>query len=151
MPTLAGPLPFPPPPTNWRLDIGPITNSVANFLWCGLSHDTRITYTTAVLSYEYFCTTNAVTAWQAQATVLAEWANTIENYLSALRSVHIDRRLPTTLFEGEWLKRLLAGIRHCKPPATKKQAAPLTIELLRALPEPSPVSLLCPTRRRSTT
>jgi hypothetical protein len=100
-------------------------------LWCGLSLDTHRGYTTAIHSYEYFCAMEALTAWPATPEVLYEWVsarvnghrgqakvqpNTVEQYLSALRSHHIDLDLPVTPFEDARFRRILAGAKRIHTP-----------------------------------
>jgi hypothetical protein len=118
MPSLAGPhfLHFQIPPPDWLAEVGHLSASCASFLWNGLSHDTRRVYSSARTSYENFCA-NIMDAvpWPADENVLAEWLSLrargstteralkpdiLQSYLSALRSVHVDRRLP---IESEWL------------------------------------------------
>ena len=58
---------------------------------------------------------------------------TILSYLSALRSIHVDRRLPTNVFDSDWLARIVHGIRRHQPQRLKKQASPVTAEVLKHL------------------
>ncbi|KAG6090427.1 hypothetical protein E4U31_007867 [Claviceps sp. LM219 group G6] len=44
---------------------------------------------------------------------------TISAYLSALRSVHVDLKLPTTDFDDDNMKRFMAGIHNLFPPAPR--------------------------------
>ena len=68
-----------------------------------------------------------IQAWPTTVEPLAEWVtfrapgspdedklspDTLQSYLSALRSVHVDRRLPTAVFEGEFIHRVLKGVRR---------------------------------------
>ena len=104
---------------------------VVQLPWCGLSLDTRRGYTAAIHSYEYFCAMEALTAWPATSEVLYEWVsarvnghrgqakvqeNTVEQYLSALRSHHIDLDLPVTPFEDARFRRILAGAKRIHTP-----------------------------------
>lgn len=56
--------------------------------------------------------------------------DTITSYVSALRSVHVDRGLSTAVFEGELFRRAMAGIRRQHPGFTADQAAPITQPIL---------------------
>jgi hypothetical protein len=108
-------------------------------------------YEAARKSYENFCAAMNVSAWPATELALAEWAtmrahgsptntklkpDTIQSYLAALRSVHVDRRLSTKVFEGEWLARVVSGIRRCTPLTPKKKALPITPDILEQLTAP---------------
>jgi hypothetical protein len=53
-------------------------------------------------------------------------ASTLENYLSALRSVHIDRRMDIAVFASLWLKRILAGIKRYETEAPTKKTMPIS-------------------------
>jgi len=104
-----------------------MSHDALNFLWNGLSADTRAGYNSAAKSYEFFCSQIGFQAWPASVQSLAEWATgratgrspmkfqgkvkpeTITGMLSALRSVHVDRQYPLTPFESPWLKRLING------------------------------------------
>jgi integrase len=83
--------------------------------------------------------------------MLAEWAalrahgalhenklspDTLQSYVSALRSVHVDRGLPTDVFEHERLQRIINGIRRATPFQAKKKAAPLTPDILTQVTHP---------------
>ena len=89
--------------------------------------------------------------WPANENVLAEWISlrargstteralkpdTLQSYLSALRSVHVDRRLPTDVFESEWLHRIVMGIRRLTPHEFKARAAPITLDILEKITSP---------------
>jgi hypothetical protein len=86
--------------------------------------------------------------YPASSIALAEWAtlrahgsltenklapDTIQSYLSAIRSIHIDRHLSLAVFEDEWLQRIIAGIRRATPYTEKKKAAPITPDILEKL------------------
>lgn len=101
-------------------------------------------------SYEFFCTLYGRTAWPVEEHTLAEWitaraigstslllgrvkATTITSYVSALRSIHVDRKFLVQVFETEWIKRILDGVRRMQPFQEKKQAMPVTHGLLTRL------------------
>ena len=137
-----------PPPSfhNWKNSISHLSLSLAatKYLWNGLSEETRVVYESAKRSYEFYCAYFGIPPWPAQEHALAEWASaradgssqiksqgkvkpkTILSMLSALRSVHVDRRFPTKPFESEWLKRILAGISRCHPSDNTKKAEPMS-------------------------
>jgi len=50
--------------------------------------------------------------------------------MSALRSVHVDRRLSLKPFESEWLKRILAGISRCWLDDNTKKTEPMSFSTL---------------------
>ena len=116
-------------------------------IWHGLSPSTRTTYRSARTSFEYFCAVRNQPAFPAQRLHLIEWAtirstgssechqdritsDTIASYFSALRSVHVDRGLPTTVFDDETLRRVLAGIKRRQPHHESSQAKPITLDIL---------------------
>ena len=136
-----------PPPSfhNWKNSISHLSLSLAatKYLWNGLSEETRVVYESAKRSYEFYCAYFGISPWPAQEHALAEWASaradsssqikfqgkvkpkTILSMVSALRSVHVDRRFPTKP-ESEWLKKILAGISRCHPSDNTKKAEPMS-------------------------
>jgi hypothetical protein len=152
MSTLAGLLFSQPPPSfyEWERTIVHLnlSRTASKFLWNGLSEDTRSVYDSARRSYEYYCSYHNIKPWPAQEHTLAEWASaraegnsqiryqgkvkakTIFAMMSALRSVHVDRRLSLKPFESEWLKRILAGISRCQPDDNTKKAEPMSLSTL---------------------
>jgi hypothetical protein len=127
VPSLAGPrfLRFQTPPPDWLAEVGHLSASCASFLWNGLSHDTRRVYSSARTSYEDFCANSMVASpWPANENVLAEWISlrargsiteralkpdTLQSYLSALRSVHVlgSSAVKLTLYSRESTSYLL--------------------------------------------
>jgi len=104
-------------------------NLSATLLWNGLAVDTRRRYQSPIKSYEYFCVINKISPWPASEESLGRWIvirttgsnslflrqakpDTIQEYLSALRSHHIDLRLNTDVFNSKYLKRLLKGAKR---------------------------------------
>jgi hypothetical protein len=90
--------------------------------------------------------------WPANENVLAEWISlrargstteralkpdTLQSCLSALRSVHVDRRLPTDVFQSEWLHRIVMGIRRLIPHEFKARASPITLDILGKITSPN--------------
>ena len=151
MPPLAEFLHFENPPPSWLLEVGDLTPSCATFLWYGLATETRRAYNAARISFENFCASYSTPAFPAKLHMLAEWAtlrahgalhenklspDTIQSYVSALRSVHVDRGLSTDVFEHERLQRIINGIRRATPFTAKKKAAPLTPEILTQVTQP---------------
>jgi hypothetical protein len=124
-------------------------------LFYGLSEGTRKTYTSYQSSYETFCLARAQPPYPASLDTLAEWislrafgsglpgqgplkAESIKQALAAVRSVHVDRRLPTSVFQSEYLSRIQAGIRRLQGKEDKKKAAPLSLRHLRQITSPAP-------------
>lgn len=123
-----------------------------------MTEGTRETYLSSKKSYEFFCGTRSVPAWPAKLQILGEYiayrgtggtgkysskckGDVLRQHIVHLRSVHVDRRLPTDLFNHPWLVRILAGIKRCNHEEDKKKAAPLNIEILEKIsalpPQPS--------------
>jgi hypothetical protein len=118
-------------------------------LWRGLAAPTRKNYSSAVGSYEFFCAEKGVLAWPANELILAQWIaarafgnatigqgrlkpDTMNVYLSALRSVHIDRRLPVDVFDSLWLRRIMHGYRVTFPQSIRKRL-PITKAILTSI------------------
>lgn len=134
------------PPAGWRQLIGNFSDALTDMLWHGLAKDTRKGYETTIHSYESFCTMRGEKPWPARVEVIGEWiisrispspyypkvvkAATIDGYIAALRSVHVDRRLDLTVFASLWLRRIIAGIRRTEVSRPTKQAFPITAEVL---------------------
>ena len=132
---------------HWQPPFHPkLSKPCATLLWLGLAPATRLSYSTAVKSYEVFCLSNGLAPWPAQERVRAEWitvrtfanlcpseggikAETILSYLSALRSVHVDRRMPTNAFNSPWIERIIKGARRAFP-QKKTKRLPITKEIL---------------------
>jgi hypothetical protein len=118
-------------------------------LWRGLAAPTRKNYSSAVSSYEFFCAEKGVLAWPANELILAQWIaarafgnatsgqgqlkpDTMNVYLSALRSVHIDQRLPVDVFDSLWLRRIMHGYRATFPSSIRKRL-PITKPILTSI------------------
>lgn len=129
---------------------------VARALWAGLKPSTRQTYSTATKSFESFCAYHNRAPWPAPFDLLCSWIvgrafgqddrlipnqgqikpATINAYVAALRSVHVDLKLPCTDFDDEFMKRLLAGINSLFPPERPTERAPMTKDVLLRLLDP---------------
>lgn len=147
MSSLAELLPFEDPPTSWFTSHPNFTRGCLTFLWNGLTSDTRKTYKAAKTSYNLFCKLHDLGAFPATTKSLAEWItwrangsggkrlkpSTIQIYLSAVRSKHVDRGLPTDVFDSDFLRRLQTGIKRLRPVQLKQQAEPLTSDLVERL------------------
>jgi hypothetical protein len=147
------PLAFPDPDTSWLLELSAAFSLKAKTnIWHGLARGTRASYKTARESFEYFCANRGTDAFPVRLLPLIEWvsvraagsherfqkqisADTISNYISALRSVHVDRGLPTGVFQDETLRRTIAGVRRRQPKTEADQAEPITLPVLRRLVE----------------
>ena len=121
-----------------------LSHDALYFLWNGLSPETRAGYSSAVKSYEYFCSQVGLPAWPATEQALAEWITgratgkslmpfqkkvkpeTIASMLAALRSVHVDRRYSLAPFDSPLLKRILNGIKRCQPDSETRKAEPIS-------------------------
>jgi hypothetical protein len=111
------------PPAAFRAWVDDLTHlklshDALYFLWNGLSLETRVGYSLAVKSYKYYCSQVGLLAWPAIEQAFAEWIigraidrplmqlqkkvklETIASMLSALRSVHVDRRHSLAPFES---------------------------------------------------
>jgi hypothetical protein len=122
-------------------------------LWAGLKPDTRQSYGPAVRSYEQFCTLTNLTPWPATRNSLGHWITgrsfgsnlplqgqvqptTMQTYLSALRSVHVDLGYDVTVFENSHLQRLIQGAKNLFPPTKKQGRLPITRTILSAILSP---------------
>ena len=65
-------------------------------------------------------------------------ADSLAQALSAVKSVHIDRHLPLSAFNSEFISRILAGIRRLQGKADKKKAEPLSMAQLKQITSPAP-------------
>lgn len=127
--------------------VGRISNPCATLLWAGLTPDTRKGYNAAIRSYETYCALIGIQVpWPAQEYTLGEWITgrlfgstspkqgqvkpkTAEVYLSALRSYHVDQRMPSEVFDSPWIQRIVKG-GHRLFPGSKRQRLPITKEIL---------------------
>jgi hypothetical protein len=125
---LADIIPFPTPPVEWSSHVHDVSDLTRQFLYYGLAPSTRKTYSSYQRSYENFCVGRAIQPYPAGEGILVEWisvrafgadegqgalkADSLAQALSAIKSVHIDRRLPLSAFNSEFISRTLAGIRR---------------------------------------
>ena len=72
MSTLAGPLEFDAPPTQFLNSIPHLSTAAKTLLWYGLVPDTRRGYNTAIRSYEFFCSSRGISLWPARTLSLIE-------------------------------------------------------------------------------
>lgn len=157
MSTLAGPLEFDAPPLEFLDSITDLSSSAKTLLWYGLSPKTRQGYTTAISSYNLYCVMQGVKAWPASEAVLVEWVtgrvfgssipkqgqikpNTLQGYLSALRSWHVDHNLPIEVFSSPRINRVLNGGRFLFPHA-RKERLPITKDILEKITAVTPISI----------
>jgi hypothetical protein len=116
-------------PASFRGKVNAPDSLSATLLWNGLAVDIRKRYQSPIKSYEYFCAINKISPWPASEESLGRWISiratgsnslllrqakpdTIQGYLSALRSYHIDLRLNTDVFDSEYLERPLKGAKR---------------------------------------
>lgn len=119
---------------------------VKTLAWYGLATNTRYGYKTAIDLYEAFCALNNWVAWPASQPTLEERsatriygsttpklgrikADTLQRYLSGLRSYHVDHNLPTQVFESPRLAWILNSGRRLFP-SPKAKRLPITKEIL---------------------
>jgi len=133
------------PPT-FPQDTNSPSHQYALLLWAGLSAGTRRSYQAATQSYEHYCGLHKLTAWPASEESLGRWIatrafgsadryqgqikpDTIQSYVSALRSYHVDLGLPTAVFKSPTLDRLIQGARSLFQ-GSRRERLPITRELL---------------------
>lgn len=122
---------------------------VKTLAWYGLATNTCYGYKTAIDSYQIFCAVNNLTPWPASDSTVEEWsatriygsimpkewrikAETLQRYLSGLRSYHVDHHYSTQVFEIPRLTWILEGGRRLFP-SQKTKRLPITKELLEAI------------------
>lgn len=155
MPTVEPPLAI-DPPREFRRLVGHLYpgDQYLKLLWCGLKPDTRRSYSAAVRSYESFCRLQQLTPWPASRLSLGTWVvqrafggnlegqgqvagDTIQKYLAALRSVHVDRGEPVEVFDDHHVRRLVQGARNLFPARAREQRLPITKDVLYRILQPA--------------
>jgi hypothetical protein len=156
---LAEPLTF-EAPASFRGKVNAPDNLYAKLLWNGLAADTRKRYQIPIRSYEYFYAINNIRPWPASEESLGRWISirasgsdspflrqvkpdTIQGYLSALRSYHVDLPLNTDVFDSEHLKRLLKGAKRLYNRPSDSERRPITKDILTQITShslPSPIT-----------
>jgi hypothetical protein len=114
-------------------------------MWHGLALSTRSTYKSAVSQWERYAANYSIAAWPVTTALLEQWivdrtvvssdrvqATTMESYLQALRSHHIDMRLSTTVFDTAVIKRLLRGAKSLYP-SLRRERRPILPPMLAQL------------------
>ena len=135
-----------------------LSSCLRRFLYNGLSSSTRATYRGAQVSYENFCAREGFPTWPAKRIPIAEWLayramgsldepavrpNVLRQYLSHLRSVHVDRCYSVRVFdENALFLRVLEGVSRLLPPVDKRKSEALTVERLHKLLSPPDVELV---------
>ena len=138
------------------------SHQYAQLLWAGLSPGTRRSYRAAVQSYEHYCGLHMIVAWPASEESLGRWIatrafgstdryqgqikpDTLQSYVSALRSYHVDHGLATSVFRSPRLDRLIQGARSLFP-GPRRERLPITRELLTTVtPNRSPLTIFTST------
>lgn len=127
-----GPLESDGPPQEFLDSIPDLSYPAKVLLWYGLPLETRQRHASTISSYTLFCATRGVEAWPASELVLVEWiservfsndigqqgritADTIQGHLSALKSYHVDRDLPTEVFSSPLVRRTVRGVTLLRP------------------------------------
>ena len=126
-----------------------------HYLWRGLAQSTRRSYETPRRSFIRFCTLSgrrhsSGSCLPATGRWLIEWitslagrvkVKTIKQYLSGLRSYHVDLGLPVVAFSDELLERVMRGIKRDHAEPDRRERTPLTrdhlLRILRKLHLPS--------------
>lgn len=138
--------------------MGAHTQQWAFFLWHGLDPKTRQGYKSGIASYENFCKMfyPLRQIWPASEDLLCAWAaqslspqpgnprlkhTTVANYLSALRSHHVDQRISVEVFSSPTLRRILKGAANVFGTFVAKRF-PITRDALGALTEDVPITPL---------
>ena len=157
MSTLAELLEFDAPPSEFLNSIISLSIPAKTLLWYGLSPKTRQRYTSAITSYTLYCAMQEIPPWPASEKVLVEWVtgrifrspiprqgqvkpNTMQGYLSTLRSYHVDHNLPIQVFSSPRIERLLQGARYLFL-HTKKERLPITKDILEKITRATPMSV----------
>ncbi|RVX69002.1 hypothetical protein B0A52_08069 [Exophiala mesophila] len=113
-------------PDDFQRLIGAKTHRLAKFLWFGLQGDTRKQYASAVRSYTGFMQIEhpREKPWPVQEQLLCEFAawrlegspgnrklvgTSVEQYISGIRSYHVDRGWDTSAFSSETHRRIIKG------------------------------------------
>ena len=100
---------------------------------------TRATYDTAWTKYHKYTTLNGYQALPITYNALANWiaeevqfnkVQTIKQYISALRSKHIDKGLPVTVFSNPGITRMLAGAQRIYGAPSKRERLEITKDIL---------------------
>jgi hypothetical protein len=107
-------------------------------MWHGLALRTRNTHKSAVFQWDRYAANYSIAAWSVTTALLEQWivdrtvgssdriqATTMESYLQALRSHHIDKRLSTAVFDTAIIKRLLCGAKSLYP-SLRRERLPQT-------------------------
>lgn len=126
-----------------------------HYLWRGLAQSTRRSYETPRRSFISFCTLSdrrhaSGSCLPATRHWVIEWitslagrvkVKTMKQYLSGLRSNHVDLGLPVTAFQDERLERVIRGIKRDHAEPHRRERSPLTrdylLRILRQLHPPS--------------
>jgi hypothetical protein len=152
--TLAEIIPFPTPPVSWSTYI-PVSKRAQFILYHGLDKKTHIMYKSYQRLYEDFCYSEGHQPFPATPKKLVEWiavhaegsttqgqgplkAESIQQAISAIRSVHIDRFLSEKAFDSSAVKRAIAGARRIQSKREKNKAAPLFKKQLEHITSPAP-------------
>jgi hypothetical protein len=127
---------------------------VTRLLWAGLKATTRKSYKPAVNSYTTWCHANNTSPWPAALATLVHWAtgrlygdplipqqaqiagSTLNTYLAALRSVHVDLAYDDSVFDSPHIRRLVQGGINLFPPQPRPERTPISRALLLRLVSP---------------
>ncbi|KAG6293522.1 hypothetical protein E4U45_006604 [Claviceps purpurea] len=122
-------------------------------------------YNTAARSFEAFCSHYSIAPWPASFDFLFAWIAsrafgryngvirrqtkiqpaTISAYLFALRSVHVDLKLPTTDFDDDHMKPFMTGVYSLSPPTPRAgPRTPMAKDMLLRVLGPSAMTAEVP-------
>ena len=135
---MAVPIEYVNPPTAFTQAILDQSKDFIKLFWYRLAPETRRGYNTTIKSFDFFCKTQSITPWPASLQALEEWTtikfcgstteylrqvkpDTVSNYLSALRSYHVDCNLHIDAFDNPHLKRIIKGGKRLYPSIQKKR------------------------------
>jgi len=119
-------------------------------LWSGLKEAIRKSYSAAIKSYTSYCATYTLQPWPATRSSLGNWivlrangcslpsmgqisGKTLDSYIAALHSVHVDLNLDTQLFGIPHVLRLLAGVKNLFPHESKRHRKAISRSFLTEL------------------
>jgi integrase len=157
VPPLAEIVSFPQPPKEFLDSLNNVSDNLAFFLYHGRKPGTRRNYKSYTKSWEMFCKLRSIPPYPAQEQWLAEWiagrgegttepsqgrlkAETCRSALSAIRAYHVERLLPTTAFNSEYIDLVIQGITYTQGSESKKKAEPISLAQLEEITEEAPIT-----------
>ncbi|CAK5267110.1 unnamed protein product [Mycena citricolor] len=132
----------------WYSQHGGYPQAIAFYLWHGLAPGTRRTYATGQKSFINHCKLYSIynddgNILPASLPALMSWVSiglagrvqpkTIKQYISHIRSLHVDADLPFSSCESPILQRLIRGIKRFHGERDRKPVQPITLPILTAM------------------